>query len=103
MLCRRARVLPVLSARFWTLKQLVRRLSWLLSSSGGQRAAVRRRRPQERRGSKRDLTHSGGKIIYWVGSRAEPKRSHLRSTGKAFWHLGLKRSDGTDGRPMICK
>jgi hypothetical protein len=60
---------------------------WLLSSSGGQRAAVRKRRHQERRESKRDLTHPGDKIIHWVGWRAEPKRSNPRSTSKACWHL----------------
>ena len=41
-----------------------------------------------KRGSKQGLTHPGGTIIYWVGSRAEPKRSHPRSTDKACWHLG---------------
>jgi hypothetical protein len=63
-------------------------LSWLLSSSDGERAAVRKRRHQGERGSKQDLNQPGGKIIHWVGSRVEAKRSNPPSTGKACWHLG---------------
>jgi hypothetical protein len=49
---------------------------------------LRKRHHPGKRVSKQVLNQPGGKIIYWVGSRAEPKRSTPRSRGKACWHLG---------------
>jgi hypothetical protein len=55
---------------------------------GWERAVLRKRHHQGKRVSKQVLNQQGGKIIHWVGSRAEPKRSNPQSTGKACWHLG---------------